>query len=44
MKTVKQQAEVLFQSLDFADKVMMLPIMDVLVSPIKRDICLNIKK
>lgn len=28
MKTVKQQAEVLFKALDFADKVVMLPLMD----------------
>lgn len=43
MKIVKQQAEVLFKLLDFTDKVVMLLIMDALVSPIKRDICLNIK-
>ena len=32
MKTVKQQAEVSFQSLDFADKVVMLPIVDAIVN------------
>lgn len=37
MKTVKQQAEVLFQSLDFADKVVMLPIMEMLAESIKEN-------
>lgn len=34
MKTVKQQAEVLFKALDFSDKVVMLPIMNLLASSI----------
>ena len=32
MKTVKQQTEVLFQSLDFADKAVMLPIIDAIAN------------
>lgn len=35
MKTVKQQAEVLFKALDFADKVVILPIMYMLAESIK---------
>lgn len=35
MKTVKQQAEVSFKLLDFADKVVMLPFIDCLASAIK---------
>lgn len=35
MKTVKQQAEVSFKLLDFADKVVMLPIMNMLAESIK---------
>lgn len=42
MKTIKQQAEVLFQSLDFTDKVMILPIMDKLAESIKNNTNLRI--
>lgn len=37
MKTVKQQAEVSFKLLDFADKVVMLPIMNMLTESVKAD-------
>ena len=42
MKTVKQQVEVLFNVLDFADKVVMLPIMDALANSIKENVCLSL--
>lgn len=35
MKTIKQQAEVSFKLLDFADKVVMLPIMNMLADSVK---------
>lgn len=35
MKTVKQQAEVLFHELDFSDKVVLLPIMNMLAESVK---------
>lgn len=37
MKTVKQQAEVLFHELDFSDKVVLLPIMDMLAESVKNN-------
>lgn len=40
MKTVKQQAEVLFHGLDFSDKVVMLPIMDRLAESVKTENCI----
>ena len=43
MKTVKQQAEVSFKLLDFADKVVMLPIMDKLALSIMTEEDLSIK-
>lgn len=42
MKTVKQQAEVSFKLLDFADKVVMLPIMNMLTESVKADKNMNI--
>lgn len=35
MKTIKQQAEVSFKLLDFADKIVMLPIMNMLEKSVK---------
>lgn len=47
MKTIKQQAEVSFQALDFAEKVVMLPIMDAMAESIKNKknipICLSLE-
>lgn len=37
MKTIKQQAEVSFNSLDFSDKVMLLPIMNMLAESVKEN-------
>lgn len=37
MKTVKQQAEVLFHELDFSDKVVLLPIMNMLAESVKNN-------
>ena len=42
MKTVKQQAEVSFKLLDFADKVMMLPIIGKLAESVKNNADLHI--
>lgn len=42
MKTVKQTAEVLFQSLDFTDKVVMLPIIGKLAESVKNNADLHI--
>ena len=42
MKTVKQQAEVSFNLLDFADKVVMLPIMDMLEKSVKESLAMEI--
>lgn len=42
MKTIKQQAEVSFKLLDFADKIVMLPIMDALADSIKEGVYLNL--
>lgn len=37
MKTVKQQAEISFKLLDFSDKVMLLPIMNMLAESVKEN-------
>lgn len=37
MKTVKQQVEISFKSLDFSDKVVMLPIMEMLAESVKEN-------
>lgn len=42
MKTVKQPAEVLFKSLDFADKVVMLPIIDRFANAIRTNCDISI--
>lgn len=42
MKTVKQQAEVSFKLLDFADKVVLLPIMDMLRQSVKHNTDIHI--
>ena len=36
MKTVKQPAEIAFNALDFADKVVMLPLMDILSQTVQK--------
>lgn len=41
MKTVKQQAEVSFQSLDFTDKVVMLPLMNLFAASIRANMKVN---
>lgn len=47
MKTVKQPAEIAFNALDFADKVVMLPIMDAIAQTTKDkedvQICLDLE-
>lgn len=42
MKTVKQQAEVLFKSLEFEEKVILLPIMDMLRQSVKHNTDMHI--
>lgn len=42
MKTVKQPAEVLFKSLDFADKIVMLPIIDRFANAIRTNCDISI--
>lgn len=41
MKTVKQQTEVSFQALDFTDKVVMLPLMNLFAASIRANIKVN---
>lgn len=42
MKTVKQQAEVSFKLLDFADKVVMLPLMNMFAAAIRTNMKIDI--
>ena len=42
MKTVKQQAEVSFKLLDFADKVVMLPLMNMFAAAIRANMKIDI--
>lgn len=42
MKTVKQPAEVLFKALDFADKVVMLPLMNMFAAAIRANMKVDI--
>lgn len=42
MKTVKQQAEILFKALDFSDKVVMLPLMNMFAAAIRANMKVDI--